>query len=70
MSRRTGLAELPLHGGQDGTPYPVDRETYDRTIDVLQAALQRTTVERSEKIKALKRLGNFANVRIKGSPVS
>jgi hypothetical protein len=27
------------HGGKDGTPFPVDRETYDRTIETLNAAL-------------------------------
>ena len=25
------------HGGKDGTPYPVDRQTCDKTIEVLRA---------------------------------
>ncbi len=47
------------HGGKDRTPYPVDRETYDRSIEILSAALDRARLERSEKIEALKRLANF-----------
>ena len=47
------------HGGKDGTPFPVDRETYDRTIDVLHRALDRAGVERTEKVHALKRLARF-----------
>jgi hypothetical protein len=29
------------HGGKDGTPFPVDRQTYDRTIELLQGARPR-----------------------------
>ena len=50
------------HGGKDGTPFPVDRETYDRTIDVLRRAMASARVDRSEKLDALKRLGRFARV--------
>jgi hypothetical protein len=48
------------HGGKDGIPFPVDRDTYDRTIDVLHAAMAHARVDRSEKLDALKRLGRFA----------
>jgi uncharacterized protein len=48
------------HGGKDGTPFPVDRATYDKTIDVLHRAMARAHVDRSEKLAALKRLGSFA----------
>ena len=48
------------HGGKDGHPYPVDRETYDQTIEVLGAAVKRARVDRSEQVKALKRLAAFA----------
>jgi uncharacterized protein len=47
------------HGGKDGTPYPVDRTTYDRTIEVLHNALNRARVERSEKLHAFRRLARF-----------
>jgi len=47
------------HGGKDGIPFPVDRATYDRTIDVLRRAVDRAHVDRSERIGALKRLAQF-----------
>ena len=49
------------HGGKDGIPFPVDRATYDRTIDTLHAAMARATVDRSDKVDALKRLSRFAH---------
>jgi hypothetical protein len=48
------------HGGKDGTPHPVDRATYDTTIDVLHQALNRAKVDRSERVGALRRLAAFA----------
>ena len=47
------------HGGKDGTPFPVDRETYDRTIDVLRVAINKAGVDRSEKVDAFKRLARL-----------
>jgi uncharacterized protein len=47
------------HGGKDGHPFPVDRETYDRTIDVLGTAVRKAKVADSEKVAALKRLADF-----------
>ncbi|MCJ7653961.1 MAG: DUF763 domain-containing protein, partial [Dehalococcoidia bacterium] len=44
------------HGGKDGHPYPVDRKTYDRSIEVLHQALERAKVGDKEKIAALRRL--------------
>jgi uncharacterized protein len=48
------------HGGKDGTPFPVDRATYDTTIDTLHHAMAKAHVDRSEKVNALKRLSRFA----------
>jgi hypothetical protein len=48
------------HGGKDGTPFPVDRETYDKTIEVLHDALNRAHIERGEKVRAFRRLAQFA----------
>jgi len=48
------------HGGKDGTPFPVDRASYDRTIDTLHRAMAHARVDRSDKIDALKRLSAFA----------
>jgi hypothetical protein len=44
------------HGGKDGTPFPVDKLTYDTTIEVLSKAINRSAIDRSEKVKAFKRL--------------
>ena len=49
------------HGGKDGFPFPVDRETYDKTIDVLGAAVRKARVGEPEKVQALKRLAAFAD---------
>ena len=47
------------HGGKDGTPFPVDRRTYDQTIDVLHHALNRAKIGRSEKVQAFRRLAEL-----------
>jgi hypothetical protein len=44
------------HGGKDGTPFPVDRATYDKTISVLNDALNSARIDRSERVKAFRRL--------------
>ncbi|MBM3120474.1 MAG: DUF763 domain-containing protein [Chloroflexi bacterium] len=44
------------HGGKDGHPYPVDRKTYDRSIEILHQALVRAKMGDNEKIAALRRL--------------
>jgi hypothetical protein len=51
------------HGGKDGTPFPVDRETYDRTIETMNAALAAPEVDRRERVDALKRLSKLAPTR-------
>lgn len=47
------------HGGKDGHPYPVDREVYDRTIEIFRNALRQAKVGNNEKVDALKRLNRF-----------
>lgn len=49
------------HGGKDGTPFPVDRATYDATIDSLRRAVADTKVGRTEKRDALRRLAGVAS---------
>lgn len=44
------------HGGKDGTPYPVDRNTYDRTIEIIKRAIEASRLGHPEKINAIKRL--------------
>ena len=49
------------HGGKDGTPFPVDRDTYDRSIAVLTDAVRKARVGNTEKTEALRRLAGHAN---------
>jgi len=46
-------------GGKDGTPFPVDRETYDLTLEVLERGIQRSKVSNREKTKAQRRLNSL-----------
>lgn len=47
------------HGGKDGTPFPVDRETYDHSIRTLQEALEGARMDRNEKHQAIRRLARY-----------
>ena len=44
------------HGGKDGYPYPVDRATYDRSIETLRTAIRRAKLGQRDKLEAFKRL--------------
>ena len=44
------------HGGKDGHPFPVDRQSYDRSVDYLRGAISRARVGRGDRVDALKRL--------------
>ncbi len=44
------------HGGKDGTPFPVDRETYDRNIAILMEAVRKARIGENDKMNALRRL--------------
>lgn len=37
------------HGGKDATPYPVDRQTYDRTIETMIKLVDKMKIDFSEK---------------------
>jgi hypothetical protein len=47
------------HGGKDRHPYPVDRTTYDHSVDVLTEAVRKSRVGETEKTDALKRLAGY-----------
>ncbi|HEY33435.1 MAG TPA: DUF763 domain-containing protein [Dehalococcoidia bacterium] len=47
------------HGGKDGHPYPVDKETYDKSIELLAKSVNRARLGLSEKREALDRLGGM-----------
>lgn len=44
------------HGGKDATPYPVDKETYDQTINTMREVVKKTKINVLEKEKIYKRL--------------
>ena len=49
------------HGGKDGYPYSINRIYYNKTIDLLNRAVNKAKAERTDKIKALRRLYRFYN---------
>src|SRR5436190_10359268 len=51
-------------GGKDGFPYPVNLETYDKTVEVLRAAVNKANIDRSERVKALKRLVDYGKAKL------
>ena len=48
-------------GGKDGVPYPVDRKSYDETIEILENAVKQARVGSKDKLNAVKRLRVLAN---------
>ena len=51
--------------GERRIPYPVDTGTYDKTVEVLRAAVNRAGIDRSERVQALKRLVKFGEERVR-----
>jgi uncharacterized protein len=49
------------HGGKDGVPYPVARNTYDKSIRYLIAAVEGAEIERKDRVQALKKLAVFSS---------
>ena len=47
------------HGGKDGIPYPVDRKTYDTSIELLSTAINRTKLSQTDKQQAFSRLNRL-----------
>ncbi|MFQ6084394.1 MAG: DUF763 domain-containing protein [Candidatus Aminicenantia bacterium] len=50
------------HGGKDGYPWPVDRKTYDKSIEILRTAVDHAKLGRKDKLNALKKLKDFGNI--------
>ncbi len=50
------------HGGKDGTPFPVDSKTYDRTIDIIRHAIKSSRLGNREKMEAIRRLARYFNI--------
>jgi len=49
------------HGGKDGIPYPVDRKTYDQSIELLSKAVNKSKLGIREKNEAVGRLYGMRN---------
>jgi len=47
------------HGGKDGIPYPVDKKTYDQSIEILAKAIHTAKLGITEKKEAAQRLGRM-----------
>jgi hypothetical protein len=47
------------HGGKDGHPYPVDRQTYDQSINILKEAVKHAKVGERERLDAIRRLNGL-----------
>ncbi len=47
------------HGGKDGIPYPVDRQTYDQSIELLRKAIGKAKLGMKEKEEAENRLARL-----------
>lgn len=46
-------------GGKDGTPYPVDRTTYDRALEIMERGIKKSQISEKEKVAAQTRLNNL-----------
>jgi hypothetical protein len=44
------------HGGKDGHPYPVDRRSYDRSIEILRQAVEGAKIGDRQKMDAIRKL--------------
>lgn len=49
------------HGGKDGHPYPVDRQSYDKSIELLKKATLKAKLGRQDRLKAIQRLAMFVS---------
>lgn len=42
-------------GGKDGVPFPVNRQVYDKTLDIIEKGIKKSQIDRKEKLGALRR---------------
>jgi len=48
------------HGGKDGHPFPVPLKVYDETISVLKTSIEKSKIDNSDKLRAIKQLSALA----------
>lgn len=46
-------------GGKDGTPFFVDRKTYDKTIEIIEKGIKRSKISQRERFEAQRRLAKI-----------
>ena len=51
------------HGGKDGTPYPVDREGYDKTLEIMEKGILKSQISLKEKTEAQGRLNQYQSTK-------
>jgi len=54
-------------GGKDGVPYPVDRASYDESVQILDGAIKEAKLGDSERLGALRRLKELIPVEVQRS---
>jgi hypothetical protein len=47
------------HGGKDSVPFPIDKKTYDVSIEILETSIKEAKIANGEKLHAIKRLSDF-----------
>jgi hypothetical protein len=47
------------HGGKDGYPYKISLSHYQKSIDILEKSVKKAKMDRTDKVKALRRLHSF-----------
>lgn len=47
------------YGGKDGVPYPVNRQAMDRSIQILESAVQNAKIGNKERLRSLQRLRRY-----------
>ena len=50
------------HGGKDGIPYPVDRQTYAQSIEFLKETVNKAKLGQNEKLAAFRRLQKLNSI--------
>ena len=53
------------HGGKDATPFPIDYDTYDQTISLMQEVIKRAKLTPGDKTKAHEKLKNSVSPILK-----
>jgi hypothetical protein len=51
------------HGGKDGYPYPIDKDTYNNSIELLRKAIALAKINQGEKLAAIRTLANIGNYK-------